>query len=123
PWTDYAGLVERGGSHFELAHINRNGAEISILAPLTSDILSDIVPGMADVQFIDLGPSDKIQSDSITVTNDSDRKTQHSKSSGIRLPRQNPDPKIRTGRHLPPAASQFDFEVYWLSSPTMPDWS
>src|SRR5262249_38670331 len=119
PWGDYAGLVERGGSHFELAHFNGNASEITILAPLTSDTLSSIGPGMADVQFIDLGTGQKIRNGPVTATADSPG--DKPKNRGIRVGRQNPDPKIRTGRHLPPAAGHFDFEVYWLGSPHMAD--
>ena len=95
PWGDYAGLVERDGRHFEMAHVKNNGAEVTLLAPITSDVLSNMVPGMADVQFIDLGAHNGT----------------------------NPDPDLHLGKHLPPQANHLDFEVYWLSRPRLPDWS
>lgn len=103
PWADYAGLVEHNGRHFEMAHVKRQEVEITLLAPMTSDILSDMVPGMADVH--DLGDVNDIDDPNVHIEHP------------------NPDPKIRAGRHLPPPASNFDFEVYWLSRPSLPDWS
>jgi sigma-B regulation protein RsbU (phosphoserine phosphatase) len=112
PWAEYRGLVERDGGHFEMAHVARNGADVTLLAPLTGDILSTMLPGLADVQFIDLGTGD--------VENDGKNSP---KTPGVRFERPNPDPKIRQGQHLRPAASRFDFEVDWVSFPKLPDWS
>jgi phosphoserine phosphatase RsbU/P len=122
PWGDSAGLVERNGKHFEMAHMKRNGAEVTLLAPMTSDILSDMVPGMADVQFIDLRTGEGAQTGPITITNPAGEPGTRTKPPAVRE-RKNPDPKIRAGRHLPPAANQLDFEVIWLSNPRLPDWS
>src|SRR5262249_37439548 len=122
PWSDYAGLVERGGVHFEMAHLNRNGVQVAVLAPLNSDILSNIIPGMADVQFIDLGTGKKVQSGPVSATS-TGKEAKRPNGPVVRIGRRDPDPKLGGGRHLPPAANQFDFEVYWLSSPRMPDWS
>lgn len=54
-WGDYSGLVRRQGRHYQMAHVIRNGTEVTILVPMTADHLSVMVPGMAEVQFIDLG--------------------------------------------------------------------
>ena len=98
PWGDFAGLVERGGRHFDMAYVKRDGVEVTLLAPITPDVLSNMVPGMADVQFIDV-------------------------ATGLHVEKANPDPKIRAGRHLPPQANHLDFEIMWLSHPKMPDWN
>jgi sigma-B regulation protein RsbU (phosphoserine phosphatase) len=103
-WGAYAGLVERNGAHFEFAHFKRDGAEVTLLSPLTSDILSAMVPGMADVQFIDL--PDAVH-----------------KGATVHVDQANPDVKIRPGQHLPPRANRLDYEIMWLSHPRVPDWS
>ena len=103
-WKDYTGLVENDGRYFEMAHLKRRELEITLLAPVNSDILSNMVPGMADVQFIDFGGVDRLD------------------DPGVRLPKAKPDPKLHAGRHLPPPGSRLDFEVYWYSSPDMPEW-
>ena len=116
-WTDYWGLTVREGAHFEMAHMKRNVTEVTMLAPMTSDILSTMVPGMADVQFIDFQGGDRAQTGPNSVADNSGQK------GSAKRGRRDPDPKIRAGRHLPPAANQLDFEVYWLGRPRVPDWS
>jgi len=116
-WRDYAGLVVRNGAHFEMAHVKRNDVEVTLVAPMTSDVLSTMLPGMADVQFIDLRSGDRRRSRARVRGSDAGNKRTE-----VRSEQDNPDPQIRTGSHLPPPAHQFDFEVYWLSSPRLPDW-
>lgn len=108
PWGNYSGLVEREGRHFEMAHMGRDSIEVTLLARMSADILSTMVPGMADVQFIDLEAGEDIQTG-----------MQHA---DLRRSA-NPDPNVRRGRHLPPAANQLDFEVYWLGTPRLLDWA
>ena len=95
PWGDYAGLVDRNGAHFEMAHVKLASGEVTLLAPLTSDILSNMVPGMADVQFTDTGRRGQV----------------------------NPDPDFRLGRHLPPKANKLDYETIWGRPLRVPDWN
>jgi sigma-B regulation protein RsbU (phosphoserine phosphatase) len=117
-WGDYAGLVEREGRHFEMAHVKRDGTDVTLLAPMNSDILSTMLPGMADVQFIDLRSGQKVQTGPIKVTARDSKQEQQ-----VKIERANPDPKVRAGQHVPAAANQLDFEVNWLSTPRMPDWA
>jgi sigma-B regulation protein RsbU (phosphoserine phosphatase) len=96
-----AGLVERNGKHFEFAHQKRDDVEVTLLSPITSDVLSTLVPGMADVQVIDL-------------------------LTGAAAPRVegvNPDPDIRVGQHLPPKANKLDYETIWGRRLLVPDWN
>jgi sigma-B regulation protein RsbU (phosphoserine phosphatase) len=119
PWGDYFGLVERDGRHYELAHLRRIGVEVTLLAPIGPNTLSTMVPGMADVQFLDLRTGDSARAGPVTVTAEEAQK----KGAQVRIERQNPDPKIRVEQHLPAAANYLDFEVYWLGRPRVPDWT
>jgi sigma-B regulation protein RsbU (phosphoserine phosphatase) len=121
PWGDSSGLVERDGEHFEMAHVKRNGAEVTLLARVSSDTLSTMVPGMADVQFLDLHTGGNIQSGPLTISADGNKPK--GKDAEVRIARKNPDPKVRPGQHLPPRSNQLDFEVYWLGTPDIPDWT
>jgi sigma-B regulation protein RsbU (phosphoserine phosphatase) len=103
-WADYAGLVAYQDQYYEMAHVRRDGTEVTLRAPLTTDALSTMVPGMADVQFLDLNTG---------------KRADYRQGVAER----NPDPKVRAGGHLPAKAHRFDFEVDWLSFPTMPYWS
>jgi sigma-B regulation protein RsbU (phosphoserine phosphatase) len=106
-WGDYAGLVERDRRYFEMAHMKRNGAEITMLAAMTSDILSTIVPGMADVQFIGLATG---------------QGARNKKDASVRIERQTSDAKARSAQHLPPPVNRLD-EVWWAGALHVPEWS
>jgi sigma-B regulation protein RsbU (phosphoserine phosphatase) len=60
-WKDAHGLVvkrEEDGQHlYAWAHVLQNGEEVTIMAPVTQDVLSGLVPGIGDVTFAPLmGP-------------------------------------------------------------------
>jgi sigma-B regulation protein RsbU (phosphoserine phosphatase) len=98
-WGDFRGLVEKKGAHFEFVHQKHEGVEVTVLAPIGSGVLSNIVPGMADVQLLDLGPR-------------------------LRVKGKNPDPNLLPGNYLPPKAFFFDysFPFPWISHLPLPDW-
>src|SRR5262249_49888026 len=50
-WKDVNGLVLRNGHIFAWAHVLANNAEVTILAPVTHDLLRSLVPGLGEVNF------------------------------------------------------------------------
>ena len=113
-WGDYAGLVERNGAHFEFAHKKREGTEVTLLSPVTPDILSTMVPGMADVRLIDLRAGGATHADPRGAAGN---------VATLRVDGANPDPNIRPGLHLPPKVDRLDYEITWMGHPRVPDWS
>jgi sigma-B regulation protein RsbU (phosphoserine phosphatase) len=57
-WKRASGLLvrmENGEDHlYEWAHAVENGSEVTIMAPITQDVLSGLVPGLGDVSFAPL---------------------------------------------------------------------
>ena len=55
PWKNASGLITKmdGGSErlFAWAHSEQGGNEVTILAPITSELLSGLVPGIGDITF------------------------------------------------------------------------
>ena len=55
PWKNASGLITRkdGDSNrlYAWAHSEQGGNEVTILAPITSDLLASLVPGIGDVTF------------------------------------------------------------------------
>src|SRR6185437_11621207 len=39
---------------YEWAHVSENGVEVTIDAPITQEVLSDLIPGLGDVSFAPL---------------------------------------------------------------------
>jgi phosphoserine phosphatase RsbU/P len=51
-WPDAQGLVVKGGRVFAWVHATANGDELTLLAPITHGVLSELVPGLGDVDLI-----------------------------------------------------------------------
>jgi sigma-B regulation protein RsbU (phosphoserine phosphatase) len=55
PWKNASGLITKkdGGTDrlYAWAHSEQNGNEVTILAPITAELLSGLVPGIGDVTF------------------------------------------------------------------------
>jgi sigma-B regulation protein RsbU (phosphoserine phosphatase) len=58
PWKNTVGLVTRGKGLekrlYAWAHSERNANEVTILAPVTHEVLASLVPGLGEVNFLDL---------------------------------------------------------------------
>jgi len=57
-WQRASGLILRKENNqdrlYEWAHVVENGSEVTIAAPITQDLLSDLIPGLGDVSFAPL---------------------------------------------------------------------
>jgi sigma-B regulation protein RsbU (phosphoserine phosphatase) len=57
-WQHGSGLIlrkENGQERlYEWAHVVENGSEVTIAAPITQDLLSELIPGLGDVSFVPL---------------------------------------------------------------------
>ena len=51
-WPDAQGLVVKDGRAFAWVHAAAGGDELTLLAPITHDLLSQLVPGLGDVDLI-----------------------------------------------------------------------
>jgi len=51
-WPDANGLVVKGGRVYAWVHAAANGSELTLVAPITHDLLSQLVPGLGDVDLI-----------------------------------------------------------------------
>ena len=51
-WKDTSGLVVRDGRLYGWVHVTANGAEVTLAAPITHDVLADLAPGLGDVSFM-----------------------------------------------------------------------
>jgi len=55
-WKDASGVILKTGMPCSWAHVVQGDTEVTLLAPLTPDLLARLVPGIGEVVF--LGPSD-----------------------------------------------------------------
>jgi sigma-B regulation protein RsbU (phosphoserine phosphatase) len=52
-WKEAYGIVVRDRQAYSWAHMNSNGTQVEIVAPLNQEFLSDLVPGIGQVNFRD----------------------------------------------------------------------
>ncbi len=91
-WSDHAGLLRREGHFFSWAHVSRNQAEVILLEPINNRLLSDLIPNLGAVRFLD-------------------REAEAPTSSGTK-----PEPV-----HIPPAINSLDREVTWIARSAPPN--
>jgi sigma-B regulation protein RsbU (phosphoserine phosphatase) len=95
-WGDNSGLVVKDGNYYTWAHVANGPSEVVMLAPLTRDLLAELVPNLAEVDLLDLA-GDGAHKSALVV------------------------PKNRKN-HLPPAYNRFDIEVTWANPIRVASW-
>lgn len=50
-WKDAHGIIARGGRLYSWAHAENEGADVTLLAPLTRDFMASLVPGLGPVDL------------------------------------------------------------------------
>lgn len=92
-WSDHAGLLRREGRFFSWAHVSRNQAEVILLEPINNRLLSDLIPNLGAVRFLD------------------------KEAEAPTGPDGRPDP-IR----IPAALNSLDREVTWIAQVSAAEW-
>jgi len=100
-WKDASGLVMKDRRLCGWAHVIGDGAEVTLVAPITSDWLADLVPGIGQVF---LGSLD------LPSKNDGPRSIPVREQKGRRVNR------------VPAPANRFDIQVPWLTRLFVPVW-
>ncbi len=107
-WGETSGMVAKGNLLYGWAHVIQGKAEVTFLAPLTRDVVGDLVPGLGDVSAVyGSQPGDK--------------------STGVRLGSTRVSlAKLRESRRkdrLPPPINRFDVDFTWVSPVGVSLWS
>ncbi len=93
-WGDYNGMVVKDGAYYALAHVKAPASDVTVLAPVTLDFLSDLIPNLGDVRVLDLN----------------------------RRAGQHMTPASHAGR-VPPPVSRFDYAFTWVAPLTVANWA
>ena len=56
-WKDVSGLVMKDGELHAWAHVTHSGTDVTLLAPITRDLLSELSPGIGQVSVISFNSS------------------------------------------------------------------
>ena len=124
-WADTNGVVLRDGHYFAWSHVVKNGVEITAAVPLTRRFLSEMVPGLGEVYFLQVSPNDR----SRTVVSDkglSVSVTREQSPVRVQVEQQHLDLRP-VWREAPSAAmpapvNRFDIDVQWPSVMPVSAW-
>ena len=53
-WKDYSGLVLKDGSFYTLAHVTNGASQVMLLAPITQEFLSSLVPHLGSIGLMQI---------------------------------------------------------------------
>jgi sigma-B regulation protein RsbU (phosphoserine phosphatase) len=56
-WKDANGIIVKDNQLYSWVHVRREGTEVAIMAPLSQEFLSSLLPGIGEVQFRDFSES------------------------------------------------------------------
>ncbi len=100
-WGDVSGLLVWKSRFYGWAHTNHSGDEITALAPLSNELVENLVPNLGVITLLETDEADRLPASAGALTPDE-------RLAGKR----NVDLKGHTG-HLPPPVSRFDIPVWW----------
>ncbi|MBV8818122.1 MAG: SpoIIE family protein phosphatase, partial [Acidobacteriaceae bacterium] len=93
-WGEANGVAVKGTQYFLWSHARHNGADVSVMMPLSRAYLSDMIPGLGDVSLLD------ISSGGVPV------RTSHEPAA----------------KPLPQPYNRFDTDVPWFSTVSVLQW-
>ena len=124
-WGDTNGAVLRDGHYYAWSHLVKNGVEITAAVPLTRRFLSEMVPGLGEVYFLQISPNDR----SRTVVSDKGLNVSVTREqSPVRVQVEQQHVDLRPAwREAPSAAmpapvNRFDIDVQWPSVMPVSAW-
>jgi phosphoserine phosphatase RsbU/P len=116
-WHDASGLLERDGQFYGWAHIDKNGERFSAIAPLSDELISDLVPNLGQVVL-----SETSQKDESRDPHPDDVPETFGDFGG--KPGSKPVSRfaIHNAGHVPPPANRFDIETGFAAYYPHFDW-
>lgn len=105
-WGNVSGVLRKDGDFYAWSHVKLVNGDFTVVAPLSREYLSNMVPNLGVVQFLLLRPSQK---GTIRIGNNRKLEVQR-------------DTDTSRGRALPEPANRFDIEVRWSALVQVANW-
>lgn len=67
-WKDASGIIVKDGGLYSWAHVRTETAEAVLLAPITHDFLSELIPGLGDASFVNFSDNPARKGTHVQVT-------------------------------------------------------
>jgi sigma-B regulation protein RsbU (phosphoserine phosphatase) len=120
-WKDSVGLLQRNGHFYGWAHLHQNGNTFTAIAPLTDDLIADLVPNLGQIVLAETPHGSGDGASKIA----GDNPDFEFRDGQLRDKRQSPHSRlaIHNAGRLPPAASRLDVDVNWIAFFPHYDWN
>ena len=112
-WGEAGGAVVKGGRLYAWARVVRDQVEVTLMTPLTVDVLSEMIPNLGEVNYRDLIEPAAGERKSGSVPRLVVGKKQVAPAEPRREPRKD---------YLPAPANRIDVEVAWISALPVSIW-
>lgn len=112
-----SGVVYRDGRYHAWSRVLKSGVAITSSVPLTRRFLSEMVPGLGEVYFLDISGSTRLRGRGITRSS-----TPASNGANVSLTDIRPAARETARSTMPPAVNRFDIPVQWISLTPASDW-
>jgi sigma-B regulation protein RsbU (phosphoserine phosphatase) len=113
-WKNVHGLLVLDGRFYGWAHYSGEGQEIAALAPLSNDLVENLVPNLGAISLFE-DPKDK-QTGGRPASAGSLQATDTGTESNPDFKVGFTEPSSRKRVRIPPAAFRFDIPVWWLAT-------
>lgn len=124
---DISNIAVDQGRYYAWSRLGIGGTQFLAAVPLTRQYLSDMVPGLGDVYFMQVSESSPPPEVTKAKKSGFQVSTKTGKENGITVGEQKfeiqPAGHENTSTALPPPANRFDMDVRWLSLLRAADWN
>jgi sigma-B regulation protein RsbU (phosphoserine phosphatase) len=119
-WKDATGLIDHEGKFFAWAHIVHGRDTVTAIAPVSDDLIGDLVPNLGQITLADTphgnDPGDAIKNPDFEYSRGQWRlKRSRSKFASAFA--------VHNAGHLPPPVNRFDIDLNWLAEYPHYDWN
>jgi len=136
-WQDSDGLISRSGEFYGWAHRVNDGEEITLLAPLSRDLISNLVPNLGEISLFETAGYSKLDSNSgqietadkesveagpLRIDTSSDETPKKPTRFTVSTDKAQPVTVKHTPRRLPPPMNRWDVPVSWASTRSHYHW-
>jgi sigma-B regulation protein RsbU (phosphoserine phosphatase) len=126
-WHDASGLLERGGQFYGWAHIEKNGERFTAMAPLSDELIADLVPNLGQIVLSETAHKRR-NIDSRTETRSTEKRAddfgEELGNFGKKSNSKNAEHfAIHNAGRVPQPVNRFDLETAFVASYPHYDWN
>jgi sigma-B regulation protein RsbU (phosphoserine phosphatase) len=116
-WSDVSGVAFLDARYYAWSRVMRDGVAITSAVPLRRRFLSEMVPGLGEVYFLDMSGRTRLGARGTPRPS-----TNAGNGANVNLTDVRPAARETASSTIPPPANRFDIPVQWISLTPASDW-